>query len=165
MTEFNNATSTTTAVGTDAMGVEDSSTLKLLLRSMPDEKGEQRTFEIPYAAAKLSELIVDATGDHDQEEEDEDGGDGTTNTATTTPMEIDISRVKGDCLEKVVAFLIHYHEEPMKPIPTPLGGGSFNEVRKSGVRSGQNDTIYLYICVYIYRRVVMLLYRNKTFVL
>ena len=97
----------------------EDSNMRLILRSMADDNGDQRTFEIPYAAAKISELIVDATGDQDQEEDQ--------------PMEIDIARVKGDCLEKVVDFMIHYHQEAMKPIPTPLGGNSFNEVSVCGI--------------------------------
>ncbi len=82
---------------------------------MADENGDQRMFEIPYAAARISELICDATGDQDHD------GD--------KPMEIEIGRVKGDCLEKVVDFMNHYHQETMKAIPTPLGGNTFNEVR------------------------------------
>ena len=41
---------------------------------------------------------------------------------------IEILRVSSECLQKVVEFLKHYHEEKMKEIPTPLGGSSFNEV-------------------------------------
>ena len=86
----------------------------LHLKSMADENGKKREFEIKLGAAKLSELIKDSVG---EEEDQEDS------------IEIDVLRVKGDCLEKVVDFLKHYHEEPMKEIPTPLGGSSFNEVR------------------------------------
>ncbi|KAG7349540.1 Skp1 family, dimerization domain containing protein [Nitzschia inconspicua] len=88
--------------------------IMLRLKSMPDENGNSREFEISYGAAKLSELIKDSVGD-DFEEDD-------------TMPEIDVPRVKGDCLEKVVSFLQHYRKEPMKEIPTPLGGSSFNEV-------------------------------------
>ena len=92
----------------------------LHLKSMPDENGHQKEFEITLGAAKLSELIKDSTG-LDDDDEDEDA-------ANKKPIEIEIPRVKGDCLAKVVDFLKHYHEEPMKEIPTPLGGSSFNEV-------------------------------------
>jgi hypothetical protein len=88
------------------------------LKSMVDENGNQRECEIKFGAAKLSELIRDSVGDHDDDE-----------PMSTT--EIDVPRVKGDCLEKVVDFLKHYEEEPMKEIPTPLGGSTFNEVRTS----------------------------------
>ena len=92
----------------------DESNIMLTLRSMPDENGDQRIFEVPFAAAKISDLIRDAAGDEEQEGE--------------LPMEIEITRVKGDCLEKVVDFMKHYHQEKMKEIPTPLGGSTFNEV-------------------------------------
>lgn len=94
----------------------ESDNVMLTLRSMPDESGDQRTFEIPFVAAKISDLIKDAAGDEEQDSE--------------LPMEIEITRVKGDCLEKVVDFMKHYHEEKMKEIPTPLGGSTFNEVCK-----------------------------------
>jgi Skp1 family, tetramerisation domain len=99
---------------------DDMDNVMLRLRSMPDENGVSRDFEISYGAAKLSELIKDSVG---EEIEDDDAA----------VQEIDVPRVKGDCLEKVVAFMKHYKEEPMKEIPTPLGGSSFNEV-SSGAR-------------------------------
>lgn len=86
----------------------------LRLKSMADENGNCREFDISFGAAKLSELIKDSVGE-DFEEDD-------------VVPEIDVPRVKGDCLAKVVDFMKHYKEEPMKEIPTPLGGSSFNEV-------------------------------------
>lgn len=96
------------------------------LKSMADENGNQREFEIKFGAAKLSELIKDSVG----EEPDFDN---------ETSAEIDVPRVKGDCLEKVVDFLKHYSEEPMKEIPTPLGGSTFDEVRRGCIRCGCFD--------------------------
>jgi hypothetical protein len=93
---------------------EDMDSIMLRLKSMPNENGTSREFEISYGAAKLSELIKDSVGE-DFEEDD-------------AMPEIDVPRVKGDCLEKVVDFMKHYNVEPMKEIPTPLGGSSFNEV-------------------------------------
>jgi len=81
------------------------------LKSMPDENGDVRSFELPFKAAKLSEFVKDAVGECEEES-----------------AEVDVPRVKGECLEKVVAFLKHYDEEKMKDIPTPLGGSTFNEV-------------------------------------
>jgi hypothetical protein len=95
---------------------EDMDSVMLRLKSMPDDNGNSREFEISYGAAKLSELIKDSVGE-DFEEDD-------------AMPEIDVPRVKGDCLEKVVDFMKHYNYEPMKEIPTPLGGSSFNEVNE-----------------------------------
>ena len=66
---------------------------------------------IPEKAAKVSVLLMDMP-----REEDSD---------TTS---IDITRVNSECLGKVVDFMVHYAEEEMKEIPTPLGGSSFEEV-------------------------------------
>jgi hypothetical protein len=78
-------------------------------------------FTLPVAAAALSEYVLNACGrgrDEDDEEEPE-------------PEEykpVDVLRVSGQALEKVVFFLTHHHREPMKEIPTPLGANTFNEV-------------------------------------
>ena len=90
-------------------------TLVVKVKSVDDVE-----FELPLAAAKQSQLIRDSLPD-DLEELDEDKVD------TIEP--IDLLRVGSRALEKVVAFLIHHHEEPMKEIPTPLQHNSFNEVR------------------------------------
>jgi len=100
------------------MNTENDDTM-IKLKSMPDENGECKTFEISMAAASISDLIGDAAGDIEDREESD------------LPLEIDVARVKGPCLAKVVDFMKHHHEEKMKEIPTPLGGSSFNEVRSS----------------------------------
>ena len=94
--------------------------MKVTLRSMPDEQGNQREFQITFGAGKLADLIRDAVGEVDDDDEE------------YSPV-VDIMRVKGDCLAKVVDFLNHYKEEPMKEIPTPLGGSSFNEVSQRNI--------------------------------
>ena len=91
------------------------------LRSMPDENGETQVFEIPYAAAMISDLVKDAIGDNEDEDDDDDEEE-------TTVREVEVPRVKGPCLAKAVDFMKHHHIEKMKEIPTPLGGSSFNEV-------------------------------------
>ena len=79
-------------------------------------------------------------GDYEADDDDEDDDD-------KKPLEIEITRVKGPCLAKVVDFMKHYKGEKMKTIPTPLGGSSFNEVRFTcffSFRSKQSktDTIF-----------------------
>lgn len=88
------------------------------LRSMPED-GNTQVFDISLSAARISDLIKDASGDPEDREDDEDDN---------TPLEIEVSRVKGPCLALVVDFMKHHHVEKMKEIPTPLGGSSFNEV-------------------------------------
>ena len=102
---------------------DNDETTMIKLRSMADEDGNTEVFDISMAAAKISDLIRDAAGVEDREDDDDDDED-------ETPLEIEVSRVKGPCLAKVVDFMKHHHEEKMKEIPTPLGGSSFNEVRR-----------------------------------
>mgnify|MGYP001801815505 CR=1 FL=1 len=93
------------------------SDVMITLRSRPDEAGESMTFVIPYKSAELSDFIKDAVSEEIEGEEDSGGIN-----------EIDVPRVSGRCLGKVVDFLNHYSEQPMKEVPTPLGGATFNEV-------------------------------------
>lgn len=46
----------------------------------------------------------------------------------TELVPLELARVEGSVLAKVVEYLTHYAEEPMKEIPQPLGGSTFNEV-------------------------------------
>lgn len=100
------------------MNTDNDDTTMIKLKSMPDENGNVDIFEISVAAAQISELVRDAAPE-DHDDDDDDGG---------AAFEIDIARVKGSCLAKVVDFVKHHHIEKMKEIPTPLGGSSFNEV-------------------------------------
>jgi hypothetical protein len=99
---------------------EDNTIVKL--KSMPDENGDSLIFEVSMAAASISEMIRDAVQDDDDAEF----------------HEVDVPRVKGDCLGKVVDFMKHYHEEKMKEIPTPLGGSTFEEVGCFSSRTGHS---------------------------
>jgi len=101
------------------MNTDTENTTMIKLRSMPDENGNSKVFEISMAAAQISDLIKDASGDGEYDEDDD--GD-------SPPLEVEVTRVKGPCLALVVDFMKHHHEERMKEIPTPLGGSSFNEV-------------------------------------
>lgn len=103
------------------MNTDSEDTTMIKLRSMADEDGNTQVFDISMAAARISDLIRDAAGEPEDREDDDDDVDN-------PPLEIEVARVKGPCLAKVVDFMIHHHEEKMKEIPTPLGGSSFNEV-------------------------------------
>ena len=74
---------------------------------------DDTVFEITAKEGKIAQLILDATDENDDEE-----------------AEIVIARVGPECLGKVVDFMKHYAVEKMKEIPTPLGGSTFNEVRR-----------------------------------
>lgn len=106
---------------------------KVVLTSMEDEKGNKRSFEISYDAASLSEYVRDSYVEPESDIE---------------KVEIPVLRVKGDCLEKVVDFMVHYHEEKMKDIPTPLGGNSFNEVSAGvGVGVCVRECVFVFVCM------------------
>jgi hypothetical protein len=78
-------------------------------------------FELPVAAAALSELVLEASG-HGTD------GDDTDCKSCSEPFEV-LLRVSSDPLGKIVAFLKHYMEEPMTAIPTtPWTGNTLNEV-------------------------------------
>lgn len=100
------------------MDTEQSGIVKL--RSMADEDGKTEVFELPYEAAMISDLVRDALAADEDDDDDDD--------EEPSAREVEVLRVKGPCLAKVVDFMKHFHVEKMKEIPTPLGGASFNEV-------------------------------------
>lgn len=78
------------------------------------------TYELPFAAAKLSNLVKDAIGcTEDDDEEDED-------------RVVEVVKVGSNCLSKVVEFLKHYAApgQKMAEIETPLKGDTVEEVVK-----------------------------------
>jgi hypothetical protein len=109
----------------NANAAENNDTMIKLISAEDEGTGESQVFEISLAAAGLSVLVVDAAGDVEDDDDDDDDD----NARNRPPLEINISRVKGPCLAKVVDFMNHHHTDKMKAIPTPLGGSSFNEVR------------------------------------
>jgi len=76
---------------------------------------EGESFELPYAAARLSQTVKDACGGDDDDE---------------TPEDVEILKVGTPCLEKVVEFLKHHHTEPLSEIKTPLEDNTFEGVVK-----------------------------------
>ena len=74
-------------------------------------------FELPYVAARLSQTVKDA-----QPCEEEDDNE--------QPEDVEIVKVDTPCLEKVVEFMKHYHEEPLEEIKTPLEDNTFDGVVK-----------------------------------
>lgn len=71
-------------------------------------------FELPYAAARLSETVKNACSDEDDDND--------------LPEDVEIVKVDTPCLEKVVEFLKHYNEEALKEIKTPLENNTFDGV-------------------------------------
>ncbi|KAL3790514.1 hypothetical protein HJC23_007663 [Cyclotella cryptica] len=63
---------------------------------------------------KLSQLVFDAS----ENKEDEECSD------------VPILKVESECLEKVVEFLKHYEQEPLKEIKSPLEDNTFEGVVK-----------------------------------
>ena len=107
------------------------------------EGGE--TFEIPLKAAKASILIKDTVS------ADEGAEDGTGDEQMTLEP-INMPRVKGACLKKIVEFLIHHSEDPMKEIPHPLPADTFSEVRAARARKPGPWTWFL-ICTFVFQNV------------
>jgi S-phase kinase-associated protein 1 len=81
--------------------------------SLVSKTGEK--FEVSYKAAKLSQLVSDATEKFDDQD--------------TTP-DVEILKVESECLKKVVEFLEHYDKEPLDEIKTPLNDNTFEGVVK-----------------------------------
>eukprot|EP01082_Thalassiosira_pseudonana_P003499 g3524.t1 g3524 contig12:2248609-2249297(+) len=75
------------------------------------------SFELPYAAAILSQTVKDAQSCEDDEENE-------------NPDDVEIVKVESRCLEKVVEFLVHHLEEPLAEIKTPLEDNTFDGVVK-----------------------------------
>jgi hypothetical protein len=75
---------------------------------------DKKEFQLPTSAAKNSYFIRHLldVGEEGSEE----------------LLNIEVPRVNGKCMEKVVSFLIYYKEHPMPGIRQPLDGNSLNEV-------------------------------------
>lgn len=96
---------------------------------------DDQEFDLPLKAAKLSRFVCNSLSLDDDGQlpaEDEDNKEG---------LKVDVIRVSGGCLEKVVAFMKHHAEEAMQEITMPLPGPTFEDVRvfpsfRAGLKSG-----------------------------
>lgn len=92
----------------------DSPSVKLVSR-------DDQEFTLPLAAAKLSVFVRNSLGcDEDQNPAEEENEEG---------LKVDVIRVSGGCLGKVVEFMKHHNEEAMGEITMPLQGPTFEDVR------------------------------------
>ena len=100
-------------------------------------------FVLPVEAAKESRFVANSLN-LDDGEGPEEGGD--------EELKVDVIRVSGGCLEKVVNFLKHYKEEPMTEITMPLPGPSFEDVSCVLLRVLEilvAGSVFHYIYIYI----------------
>ena len=74
-------------------------------------------FTIPKSAATVLQLVVDSLDLDHEEEEPEEGY-----------KEVEILRVRGETLARVVEFAKHYAKTPLAEIDLPLTGSAFAEV-------------------------------------
>jgi hypothetical protein len=100
---------------------------------------DDRAFQVPLEATKLSGFIVDTLGLDDDDAENDDGDNSINDDTTTnyTPRRrfgkqyepIVIPRVNGEILQMIIDFLMHYkYVNPMPKIQQPIVGDSFHDV-------------------------------------
>lgn len=89
------------------------------LESIDDQK-----FTLPVEAAIMSPLVRDAIN-YDDDDDD-------TDERPTSYPAVPLLKLNGKTTQKVVEFLTHALDEPVKEIATPLEGNSFNEVSEGG---------------------------------
>lgn len=96
-------------------------------------------FQISKSAAMHSIFIKDSLGfdddgnndsddDNDNDIDDNDNHDNSTMECSLNSRNVDVLRVSGSCLEKVIEFLNHYSMDPMNEIMKPLDGNTFDEI-------------------------------------
>lgn len=79
---------------------------------------DNRRFSLSKNACAQSAFLTNL-----QDDDNEDGKEEEEEDSKPSPhVEVQILRVPGDVLEKVVNFLEHYVQEPMNAIETPLSG-------------------------------------------
>jgi Skp1 family, tetramerisation domain len=87
---------------------------------------DQKKVEITVKAAKVSELIATTLFSADENDDDDDVMMEQNDSAA---LEMDVPRVNGATLEKVVEFLIYFEKHPFPKMPEKLSGQTFNLVR------------------------------------
>lgn len=103
---------------------DDARTVKLVSR-------DDQEFTLPLAAAKLSVFVRNSLGvdeDHNNNPAAEDADDAD-DGEVEEGLKVDVIRVSGGCLGKVVEFMKHHNEEAMAEITMPLQGPTFEDVR------------------------------------
>jgi hypothetical protein len=93
-------------------------------------------YRLPLRAALLSKFVGNSLGlegdVNDMEEEDIEQqlreNNNTDDGTTDGELKVEVLRVSGRCLEKIVAFMEHHYTEAMEEISMPLPGPTFDEV-------------------------------------
>jgi S-phase kinase-associated protein 1 len=73
-----------------------------------------KVFEVPVAVGKMSVLVQDTLGEHDED--------------SLEMVEIPLPNVASDVLEKVLDYCTKHQEDPMTPIQTPLRSSKLEEL-------------------------------------
>mmetsp|Transcript_3984 Transcript_3984/g.7954 ORF Transcript_3984/g.7954 Transcript_3984/m.7954 type:complete len:179 (-) Transcript_3984:106-642(-) len=96
------------------MSSEDDVKIKLVSR-------DDVEFHLPLKAAKLSRFVCNSLS------LDEDGQLPAEDEENKEDLKVDVIRVSGGCLEKVVDFMTHHADEAMQEITMPLPGPTFED--------------------------------------
>lgn len=86
----------------------DTTTMVRLLSSTANGQ-EQQTFEVSMAVSQISKLCQDAADGRDDDDDDDDDKEKKT-------IEINLDRVSGPHLAKIVEFMEHYQKDEMNEI-------------------------------------------------
>ena len=101
-------------------------------------------FVLSVEAAKESRFVANSLSLDDDSPEDAE-----------SDLRVDVIRVSGGCLGKVVAFLKHFKEEPMAEITMPLPGPTFEDVSalmlsRSRFLAGTPENLFVFISLAIF---------------
>ena len=113
-----NETMSTTTTTTDGNTSKAASVVKL--KSIDGD-----VLEMDLESAKHAEFLANALNLEDDDDDDDDDA-AQNGAATTTQLDVYLST---NVLQKLIEFLQHCKEEPMKSIDIPFEGNSIDEVR------------------------------------